>query len=377
MKLAPRTTIALAAAALALAGCSAINPGGAGSVGAGAKPVGWIYSTLYNQNAVLEIDKVQSRVQKEPIIVGNGPRSLAIDPRGRGEFLYVVCELGNTVDIVDRRNRRVNRSISVGRRPYGIAVTPGGERAFVTNSEEDTVSVIDMKTQSVLQTLSLNVQQGNQPGQPAAAALKPQGVAVNASGTRAYVACAGGQVVVLEGQPNARYTASRTVLLSGSVSPLNVAVSPGQEENVYVTDPRGNRLFFFSGVQAAQTAEARDISGSPWGVAVGVNPRTGEPDRLYVTAQDANALWPLSLPGLSVATQTGQGVSVEGRNPGAVAVSPIGNEVYVANSGSNNVVIFDRVGEELARPQAFNINQLNPQFISPTGDLALGGFLSQ
>ena len=46
-------------------------------------------------------------------------------------------------------------------------------------------------------------------------------------------------------------------------------------------------------------------------------------------------------------------------------------------SGNNTVTVFQRVGNDLARPQQFNIQQLNSQFIAPTGDLALGGFLFQ
>lgn len=370
-------------------GCSLISGLGQAPIDpgqSGLKPVGWIYTTLYSKNAVLEINNLQSRAEKEPIIVPNGPRAVAVDPRGRGEYLYVVCELGNTVAVVDRRNRQINRSIDVGREPYGIALSSVAtgqttiDRGFVSNGADDTVSVIDLKTQNVLQTVNLRPAQGTTPGQVVPAALRPQGIVVNAAGTRAYVACKGGQVVVVEAAtPNAQFSATRFITLTGSVAPQNIAInSEGTTEMVYVTDPQGNRLFIINGSNPSNTADVREIPDGPWGVAVGRSPQSGKNDRLYVTVkQGGGALLPLSLPDLNSTAQGGAGVSVEGREPTGVAVSPIGDSVYVSLSGSNTVTVFKRVGNDLARPEQFNIQQLSSQFIAPTGDIALGGFLFQ
>ena len=84
MKLATKALIGLLATSTL--GCSFITGGSAISPGPqGAAPVGWVYATLFSRNAVVEINNLQSRAEKEPIMVPNGPRSLAIDPRGRGE----------------------------------------------------------------------------------------------------------------------------------------------------------------------------------------------------------------------------------------------------------------------------------------------------
>jgi YVTN family beta-propeller protein len=381
MKLATNLLVGLLATTAA--GCTLFGGTNAsiGNIQQGAKPVGWVYSALYSQNAILEINNLQSRAEKDPIRVPNGPRSIAIDPRGRGEFLYVVCELGNTVAVVDRRNRQVNRSIDVGRQPYGIALSPSGERAFVTNAGDDTVSIIDTKSQTVLQTVSLRPSQSTQPGVTPVTTVTPQGVVVNSAGTRAYVACKGGQVVVVESATaTGQFSATRTISLSGSVGPQNIAINSDgtTAETVYVTDPQGNRLFFFNGLTTStQAAEVRDIQGQPWGVAVGKNPTTGKNDRLFVTVKSSAALLPLNLTDLSIATTNGTGVSVEGKDPTAVQVSPIGDQVFVSLSGNNTITVFQRVGNDLARPEQFNIQQLSSQFIAPTGDIALGGFLFQ
>jgi DNA-binding beta-propeller fold protein YncE len=232
-----------------------------------------------------------------------------------------------------------------------------------------------------VQTIQLNTFQTNQPTGTGGTTqtqtkLKPQGIATSADGKRVYVVCGSGQVVILEGTTTSQYSATRNVLLAGSVSPINVAVaSDSSGDTVYVTDPSANRLFSFNGTQTSQAATVRDISGGPWGVAVGKNPTTGKADRLYVTAFQTNALYPLSLPDLNAATSGGQGLSVEGKEPRGVSVSPIGDEVYVSLAGQNTVEIFYRAGNDLSRPEVFNVSQLNTQYLSPTGDIALGGLL--
>ncbi|MEB3221795.1 MAG: YncE family protein [Candidatus Sericytochromatia bacterium] len=384
---------ALLAGIAALSACSALTGGiGNDQASGGGRPTGFVYTTLYNRGAVLEINAVQSRVEKDPIVVGNGPRGLTMDPRGRQLYLYVVCELGNTVAVVDRRNRLVNRTISVGTRPYAMAIAPTGTKGFVSNTDDDTVSVIDIPTNTVVQTVSLttpDVNTGLQPGTPTSGAgqkrLRPKGIATNATGSAVYVACEGGALAILQGNPGsgapqqggtagqiASYSPVRTVPLVGSVAPLNVAVatSPQGGDTVYVTDPRANRVFLLNTANGAGQAELRDIQGGPYDVAVGRN-AGGTPDSVYVTLETLDAL---QVFGLDL-SQRNPAYRVEGRQPQAVEVSSLGNEVYVSLAGSNNVAVFSRLNSGLGLPAVFNLQQLDPSFIAPTGDLALGGFL--
>lgn len=386
----------------ALSGCSllGISPGGAADPRAfGARPTGYVYSTLYAKNKVLEINSVQSRVDNEPIDVPNGPRSLAMDPRDRNLFLYVVCELGNTVAVVDRRNRLVNRTINVGNAPYAMAITPNGTRGFVTNQNDNTVSVIDIGTNTVLQTIALanavvntgapttGVPVSNIPAQ-----LKPRGIATNAAGTMVYVACAGGALAILQGTPPAstagasqagigvpstagNYVVKTVLPIVGSVAPLNVAVATiGTADLVYITDPLANRVFFMNGADPAALPVGREVAGAPYDLAVGRNVTTGTPDSVYVSLEQRNALQTFSATDLSPRNEA---VRVEGSQPQYVEVSSLGTEVYVSLAGSNNISVFGRTGSTLSVPQVFNLQQLNPAYIAPTGDIALGGFLSQ
>ena len=54
------------------------------------------------------------------IAVGESPGALILDPEGRK--LYVVNRGSNTVSVIDKTTKKVERTIPVGKRPYGIAI---------------------------------------------------------------------------------------------------------------------------------------------------------------------------------------------------------------------------------------------------------------
>ena len=48
-------------------------------------------------------------------------------------FAYITNQGDNTVSVIDTANNRVIRSIDVGDKPAGIAVSDDGSRIYVTN----------------------------------------------------------------------------------------------------------------------------------------------------------------------------------------------------------------------------------------------------
>jgi len=111
-------------------------------------------------------------------------------------------------------------------------------------------------------------------------------------------------------------------------------------------------------------------SGAPWGLAVHHNAQ-GKADKLFVTQSTLNAVATYSLPDLG----SGQGANVEGHNPQAIAASPVGDEVYVSVTGDNSVAVMTlNSNGTLSRPSYFQTNTLNQEFVTATGDIALGGY---
>src|SRR5438552_14828889 len=101
--------------------------------------------------------------------------ALALGPaRADAELrVFVTNEKSDYVTVMDAATRAVVRTIPVGKRPRGVAVSPDGRRVYVTNSNSDSLSVIDAKTLEVLSTVP--------------AGIDPEGLTVNRAGTALYV----------------------------------------------------------------------------------------------------------------------------------------------------------------------------------------------
>jgi YVTN family beta-propeller protein len=67
-------------------------------------------------------------------------------------FAYVTNRGSNSVSVIDTASNTVVATIPVGAFPEGVAITPDGTRAYVTN-ESNTVSVIDTATNTVVATI--------------------------------------------------------------------------------------------------------------------------------------------------------------------------------------------------------------------------------
>ena len=85
----------------------------------------------------------------------------------------MALESGDAVVVVDTASNRKVAEIPVGGRRDGVAFTPDGARAFVTNRLDDTVSVIDVDGRKVIATLKTGDE--------------PHGCLTDAEGRRLYV----------------------------------------------------------------------------------------------------------------------------------------------------------------------------------------------
>lgn len=99
------------------------------------------------------------------------PLHLAFTPNGRE--LWVACEAGDSVILIDPQTRQMLDEIPVGGQPTAVCFDPPGTRAFVSNRLDDTVSVIDTHSRAVLETLTVGDE--------------PHGVLVDREGRRLYV----------------------------------------------------------------------------------------------------------------------------------------------------------------------------------------------
>lgn len=131
----------------------------------------YLYVADQGANAVSVID-VRQRKEIARIPTSAAPSALALAPDG---LLSVADTFANDVTLIDTRTNTVTAHIPVGVFPRAIAVAGG--KAYVANWAESTVSVIDIASRKVAQTLHTG-------DQPAALAASPDGA-------RIYVALSG------------------------------------------------------------------------------------------------------------------------------------------------------------------------------------------
>jgi YVTN family beta-propeller protein len=72
---------------------------------------------------------------------------------GAATSVYVTNSYNNTVSVINAGTNTVTATVTVGRFPYAVAITPNGQFAYVANLFDKTVSVINTSTNTVTATV--------------------------------------------------------------------------------------------------------------------------------------------------------------------------------------------------------------------------------
>ncbi len=113
----------------------------------------YIADTLHNSVAIM--DSATRRIT-HMVDVGTGPHNIAVTPDGARALVAnhgTNLHAGNAVSIIDTSNATVTQSLIVGQRPHGIAITSDGSKAYVANRADNSLSVIDLATSTVANTV--------------------------------------------------------------------------------------------------------------------------------------------------------------------------------------------------------------------------------
>jgi len=113
------------------------------------------------------------------VVVGGTPRAMGLSPNGRK--LLVANQVSNSIDVIDTAAATIIDNIPFGVNIFGtgIAFSPDGSRAYMSDNNSQSVYEIDANSHQILNSLVI----GQQPG----------GVIVSLDGTRVYVTRGGGQ----------------------------------------------------------------------------------------------------------------------------------------------------------------------------------------
>ncbi len=243
------------------------------------------------------------------IAVGSYPIGVAVSPDGT--TAYITNYGSNSVSVINTATNTVTATIAVGSSPVGVAVSPHGTTAYITSYGGNSVSVINTATNRVTATIAVG--------------SSPWGVAVSPDGTTAYSADAGGSSVSVIN------TATNTVTATIAVgsTPYGVAFSP-DGTTAYITNAGGSSVSVIN--TATNTVTATITVGSrPWGVAVSLDGTTA-----YTGNVNSN-----SVSVINTATNTVTATIAVGFYPFGVAVSPDGTTAYTANQGGSSVSVIN------------------------------------
>ncbi len=94
-----------------------------------------------------------TKIVVDTIAVGQNPGAIARSPDG--DRLYVANQHDNTVSVIDVSSVRVTATLPVGANPAAILVTSDNKQTYVANYDAKSVTVIDNAALQVMNTLTL------------------------------------------------------------------------------------------------------------------------------------------------------------------------------------------------------------------------------
>jgi YVTN family beta-propeller protein len=247
------------------------------------------------------------------ITVGTTPYNVAINPSGT--FAYVSNYGSDTVSKIDLATNTVAATIIVGDGPWGLAINPLGTFAYVSNDQNGTVSKIDLATNTVVTTITVE--------------QWPWYVGINPAGTFAYVTNRSNNIVSkIDLATNAvtSFTIPNPscVLNQGFPCDSNFGVAFNSDATfAYVSRPDKGTVAKIN-LNDNSVVNTITVGSSPRGLAI--NPSG---TFAYVSNYASNNVSKIDL-----ATNTVVATIPVGSFPYGVAINPSGTFAYVSNRGS-------------------------------------------
>jgi YVTN family beta-propeller protein len=279
--------------------------------------------------------------------------SIATPAFAAGPKVYVGNFKDNTVSVIDTTTGTVVATVPVAAGPDGIAITPDGGTVFVSGSNASTMSVIDATTNRIAQTIEVG--------------KGPQGVAMMADGRQLLVAVNGEDRIALV--DTMKYGVMATVPVP---KPHTIAIRADAKQAYITSQEPGHFALAVVDLAARTVVAIVPLDKPPRDLEFGLD------GKLYFTLAGVNAVQVLDpksnkivaaiptgasphianyFPGTTVGVVVVQGPGelmlfdpatnkpirgiAVGKQPHWVDAADGGKKMYVSNEGSNNVTIVD------------------------------------
>jgi YVTN family beta-propeller protein len=251
-----------------------------------------------------------------------GPRGVAV-VAGK---VYTANAGTDTVSEIDPATGRVPRTFKVGWEPVAVAGSADGQRLFTADASGNTVTEVTLSSGA-----TRTVMVGH----------RPVALAVHPTQPRLYVLCQGDNSLV---PVDTAALTTQPAVAVGNL-PTALAVTPnGQEIWIVLAQDQSARVL---STAALATLAQIALTEKPEGLAL-----AGDGLRAYVTFPEAGRLRILDVVARTVLGQIDLGQAGPASQPGAVAVTPDGGTVLVADRGG-------------APPPVGQVHLLTPQAASP------------
>jgi YVTN family beta-propeller protein len=240
-------------------------------------------------------------------------------------FAYVANANGGeagAISVINTSTDAVTANVPAPYDPQAVAITPNGKLAYVANTLDNIVTVIDTATNSVVKTITIE-------------GTFISDVAVSPDGTRVYATVQ----LISEHNPSVVVinTATNEVvgIIEVEICPGGVAASP-DGARLYVANACSESI---SVIETAtdEVIDTVTVGEGPWGVAV-----TPDSQFVYVTNQTSG-----TISVIEAATDTVVKTVTVGESPSSVAVTPDGSAAYVTNAGEDNVSVIETASNEV------------------------------
>jgi YVTN family beta-propeller protein len=251
--------------------------------------------------------------------VGTGPYGgIGIVKTDTDEFAYVSNYGEGTVSVIKTSDNSVMDTITVGTRPFGVAMTPGGDYAYVSNYSDGTVSIIRTSDNQVEDTVP--------------AGQNPFGIAMTHDGKYAYVNDYGtGTVSVLDTSDNNSIAGTITV----GNGPFGIAVAP-DDKHVYVCNLGSDAVSVIQ-TDINEVIATIDVGDGPSGVAVTPNGKYAYVSNFFDNS--VSVIQTSDDPAGNTVIATIHDVGNDGNWVDGVAVTPDGAYVYANNYTDGTVSV--------------------------------------
>ncbi len=257
----------------------------------------------------------------------------------KAQTAYITNSYDNTVSVINVATNDVTTVIPVGSSPYGVSVSPDGSKVYVANNLSNTLSVINAATNTVSATIPIGA--------------NPFGVSVSPDGSKVYVTNSALSISTVSVLSTATNTVTDTITVG--YNPQGICISPDGSK-IYVANYNASGTVSVINTATDSVTTKINVGGYPIGISV-----SPDGSRVYV-ANEAD--YTVSV--INTATDTVSATIAVGTEPFGVSVSPDGSKVYVANYSGNTISVINTATNDVTATIPVGTNPIGVS-VSPDG----------